>query len=183
MTTEIGDLIRSRRTIGSFRKEVPSAEIVEAAIEIASWAPNHKKTEPWRVYWLGPKTAHAVVELNSDMIAQKKGAIEADVKRKSWSSVPGWLTVTCLRSDDSFREEEDYAACCCFVQNLMLALWSNGVGTKWTTGDVTRDPEFFRLLGVDANSERIVGLVWYGFPGVIPDQNRKPAETFLRRLD
>lgn len=182
MDSHINQVIRSRRTIGSFRPDQPANEIIQAAIECASWAPNHKKTEPWRVYWLGPQTAHAVVELNAKLIAAKKGPAEADAKRKSWSAVPGWLAVTCLRSDDAFREEEDYAACCCFIQNLTLSLWAEGIGTKWSTGDVTRDSQYFELLGVDSAKERTVGLIWYGYPNVVPEQTRKPVASFLRKL-
>ena len=180
MNTSIFNLIRSRRTISSFQPEAPSLAEIEAAIEVASWAPNHKKTEPWRVYCLGPDAAHSVVDLNARIIEQKKGLKDADVKRKSWSAIPGWLVVTCLRTEDSFRQEEDYAACCCFIQNLMLGLWASGIGTKWSTGDVTRELDFFRILDVDPAFERVVGLIWYGFPAVIPEQTRNPVGTFLR---
>lgn len=182
MDLSIADVIRSRRTIGAFRPDIPPQTAVEAAIELASWAPNHKKTEPWRVYQLGAQSAAAVVNLNSHLVERKKGTQEAQSKRKSWSTVPGWLVVTCLRADDPFRHEEDYAACCCFVQNLMLSLWSNAIGSKWSTGDVTRDPQFFDLLQIDPAKERVVGLIWYGFPAVVPEQNRKPVSDFLVRL-
>lgn len=179
MEPSILDVIRGRRTIGSFKPELPPRDLVEASIAAASWAPNHKKTEPWRVYWLGPETVRAVIDLNSQVIERKKGPAESLAKRRAWSSVPGWLVVTCARSDDSFRHEEDYAACCCFVQNVMLALWSNGIGTKWSTGDVTREPEFFKHLDIDPSRERVVGMIWYGYPAVVPEQNRKPIETFV----
>ena len=181
MDSHVCNVIRERRTIGSFRPEIPGRNVVESAIEVASWAPNHKKTEPWRVYTLGPESIQGVIDANCRMIQQKKGDAEAESKRKSWSAVPGWIVVTCVRSEDAFRHEEDYAACCCFIQNLMLALWSDGIGTKWSTGDVTRDPEFFHLLKIDPNAERVVGLIWYGYPAVIPEQKRKPIETFLFR--
>ena len=183
MDLNIIELIRSRRTIGSFRPDVPPAADVEAAIESASWAPNHKKTEPWRVYWLGPQTAQAVIDLNTTVIASKKGTAEAEAKRAAWSAIPGWLAVTCLRSEDAFRDEEDYAACCCFVQNLMLVLWSQKIGNKWSTGDVTREPGFFERLGINPAKERMVGLIWYGYPAVVPQQNRQPTSAFLKKLN
>jgi len=183
MTQTINDIIRSRRTIGSFKPEVPAASMIEPALEVARWAPNHKKTEPWRVYWFGPQTTAAVIQLNSSLIEKKKGATEAEAKRKSWSAIPGWLAVTCVRSSDPFRAEEDYAACCCFIQNLMIALWTSEIGSKWSTGDVTRDPEFDRLIGINPETERVAGLIWYGFPAVIPAQSRQPVSSFLRRLE
>lgn len=58
----------------------------------------------------------------------------------------GWLVVTCVKqsedADDSMSKDpmslarEDYAACCCAVQNLCLSLHSQGLGTKWTTGEL-----------------------------------------------
>ncbi|WP_373652758.1 nitroreductase [Schlesneria sp. DSM 10557] len=183
MSQSISEVIRGRRTIGAFLPELPDASLIEAALEVARWAPNHKKTEPWRVYWLGPKTASAITELNARLIEKKKGPAEAEAKRQSWSSIPGWLAVTCTPSGDAFREGEDYAACCCFIQNLMLALWAEGIGSKWATGDVTREPEFDQLLGIDTATERVAGLIWYGYPAVVPAQTRQPVSAFLRRLD
>lgn len=180
-TPTIDETIRGRRTIGAFRPETPAPELVEAAIDLARWAPNHKKTEPWRVYWLGPETARGVVELNAAEIQKKKGPVEAESKRKAWAAIPGWIVVTCVRSNDAFTHEEDYAACCCFVQNLSLALWSRGIGSKWSTGDVIRYPDFFPLVGINPETERVVGLIMYGYPAVIPDQTRKPLASFLTR--
>ncbi len=178
----VADVLRHRRTVGAFEPDLPSAAIVDAALELATWAPNHRKTEPWRFLKLGPEMAAAVVELNARLIEEKKGPEAAESKRKQWSRVPGWLVVTCPLSTDSMLQEEDYAACCCAIQNLSLALWSTGVGTKWSTGDVTRHPEFFQLLDLDATKVRVVGLIWYGYPQANPQQTRTPVSEFVRTL-
>ena len=177
--SRVADVIRGRRTIGAFRPELPPRDVILASLDVARWAPNHKKTEPWHVAWLGPETKHAVIELNARLVAAAKGPIEAESKRRKWAEVPGWLVVTCDLADDPLRREEDYAACCCLIQNLSLALWSAGIGTKWTTGDVTRHAEFFELLGIDATRQRVVGLIWFGYPAVTPAQTRHAVESFL----
>ena len=56
---------------------------------------------------------------------------------------------------------EDYAAVCCAVQNLCLALHADGLGTKWTTGPVNFDPRFGPAVGLPAN-EYVVGTIWFG---------------------
>ncbi len=178
----VADVLRQRRTVGNFEPELPPAAIVDAALELATWAPNHRKTEPWRFLKLGPQTTTAVVELNARLIAEKNGPEAAESKRRQWSRVPGWLVVTCPLSTDPMLYEEDYAACCCAIQNLSLALWSAGIGTKWSTGDVTRHPEFFRLLNLDATKVRVVGVIWYGYPQAIPQQTRTAVSEFVRTL-
>ena len=178
----VAEVLRQRRTVGAFQPDLPPTSVVDAALELATWAPNHKKTEPWRFLKLGPQTAAAVVELNARLVAEKKGLDAAESKRKQWSRVPGWLVVTCPLSTDALLQEEDYAACCCAIQNLSLALWSARIGSKWSTGEVTRHPEFFRLLGLDAAKVRVVGLIWYGYPQATPQQTRTAVHEFVRVL-
>lgn len=154
--------------------------MIDAALELATWAPNHRKTEPWRFTSLGPEAQRAIVALNAELIASKKGPEAAAAKTRQWSTIPGWLAVTCQVDADPFLAEEDYAATCCAVQNLMLALWSAGIGTKWSTGDVTRHPRYAEIVGFDPAQERTVGLIWFGFPETVPTQSRTAVTSLLR---
>ncbi len=178
----IADLIRTRRTIHSFKPEQPAAELIEQAIELARWAPNHRLTEPWRFHVLGPQTIAAIVELNAQITAAKGGAEAANKKRQQWASVPSWVLVTCARNVDEILHHEDYAACCCAIQNFTIGLWSAGVGVKWTTGKVTRDPEFLKIVGVNPDERMVVGMLWLGYPQEIPLQARKSVDEITVRL-
>lgn len=178
----VAAVLRDRRTIASFRPEMPPRELVLAAVDLARWAPNHKKTQPWRFVCLGPETVQRVLALNTRCLAETRGLDEARAKSEKWARVPGWIIVTSVVADDPFRREEDYAACCCAIQNLQLALWSAGVGTKWATGEITRHPEFLPLLGRDPDIERVVGMIWYGYPDVIPEQSRGPLADVMVEL-
>lgn len=179
----IEEVIRGRRTIHNFTTEVPPSEQIEKAIELASWAPNHRHTEPWRFHHLGPETISAVVDLNARLVAEKKGPAAGEAKRERWSMIAGWLVVTsALSPDDAELEKEDYAACCCAIQNLSLYLWSVGIGVKWTTGAVTRHPEFYQLLNVDSTARQTVGVLWYGYAANVAQQKRQPVEEILTRL-
>lgn len=176
-------IIRGRRTVHEFRPgEVPPEAAILEAIEHATWAPNHYLSQPWRFRLLGPATREAICLLNAELARAKGGDKAADHKLKRWREIPGWLLLNCLRSEDAVREREDFAACCCAAQNLMLFLWEQGVGTKWTTGEVTRHPRFFELAGVDPAREFTVGLFWYGYAASVPDTARRPAPEVLTRL-
>ncbi|MGD8429667.1 MAG: nitroreductase [Ectothiorhodospiraceae bacterium] len=172
-------LIAGRRTINSFRPELPPRSLIRRGISLARWAPNHHLTEPWNFYLIGPRTRDGIVALNAELVAAGKGAEAAEAKRSRWSAIPGWLAVTCNRSDDGLRQREDYAACACAIQNLSLYLWSEGVGTKWTTGAVTREARFYDLLWIDPGQEEVVGLIWYGYPAESPRTHRSGVDVAL----
>lgn len=159
------EALLSRRTIGDFTDEKVPDMIVTSALEAARWAPNHKLTEPWKFYWLGANTIEAIAKLNSETIEASGQPTKAAAKYEKWRNIKGWIAVTsALSPENSLIEQEDYAATCCSIQNMMLALHSQGVGSKWTTGAVTRTKEIADLIGYRLDEERPVGIIFYGMP-------------------
>jgi nitroreductase len=179
---EFAEVLHGRRTIELFLQTPVPEKLVRAAIEAATWAPNHKVTEPWHFYSLGQDSIAACLNLCREIVTAKKDARAADFKATSWSQKPGWLVVSCANSDNEILQREDLAACAAAVQNFMLYLWKAGVGSKWTTGDITRDARFNDIVGVDADRESVVGLIWYGYPKLMPTQQRKDLEEVLTEL-
>ena len=178
-----GEMLRSRRTIHFFQPEKVPIELIQDAIELARWAPNHRLTEPWHFYILGEETVAKTVDLIVDIKSSGEVNPNRDGMLNRLQGVPGWLVVTCRKSEDPLLQQEDYAACACAAQNMMLYLWQAGGGVKWTTGKVIRDVRFFDLLGVNRDEETVVGLFWYGYPQVIPQQNRRGREAITSLLD
>lgn len=179
---EFAEVLRGRRTIELFLQTPVPKKLVRAAMEAATWAPNHHVTEPWHFYTLGQEGINACLALCREIVTAKKDAKAADFKAKSWSQKPGWLVVTCKTSDDDLLQREDLAACAAAIQNFLLYLWKAGVGSKWTTGDITRDPRFNDIVGIDADSESVVGLIWYGYPKLTPAQQRQDLDQVLTEL-
>ena len=179
---DLEEVISGRRTINLYLQTPVPVKLVREAIEAATWAPNHHVTEPWHFYLLGKEAIEQCLNLCRDIVTANKGPDAAEFKREQWSEKPGWLVVTCRRSDDDLRQREDYAACAAAIQNFMLYLWKAGVGSKWTTGDITRDPRFFDIIGSDADEEFVVGLLWFGYPKVTPAQKRKSLDDVLSEL-
>ncbi len=177
-----GEVLEGRRTVNLYLQTPVPKALVREAIEMATWAPNHHVTEPWRFILPGPETVGRILDLCEQLVTAKKGADLAKHKRDSWAEKPGWLVVTCQRSEDALRQQEDYAACSAAVQNFMLYLWKAGVGSKWTSGAITRDARFYEILGIDEAQAFVVGMIWFGYPKLIPSQSRKPLAQVLTEL-
>jgi len=179
----LAERIRSRRTTNLFLKQKVSKQLVLDAIELARWAPNHHLTEPWHFYLFGDAMKAAGVELTRTIVTERKNAEIGEHKAKTAAAVPGWLLVTCKQTDDELTQREDYASCCCAVQNLLLYLSEAGVASKWSTGPITRDQRFFDLLGIDSDKEFVVSMIWYGYPKMLPTQSRKDVGEIVTETD
>ncbi|MGA0869293.1 MAG: nitroreductase family protein [Planctomycetota bacterium] len=183
---DVHEAIRSRRTIHSYRTEPLPEGCLERALGAAILAPNHRLTFPWRFTRVGAETRAHLAALAVRLQTEKQGALPAEVVNKIRSKVldPAELiVVTVVRHEDPFTAREDYAATACAIQNLHLALWAEGVGSKWSTGGPTRHEDGYRILGIDRNVEEIIGFLWAGLPAKVPPCPERPAlETFVRTL-
>lgn len=175
------DAIRSRRSVpqGSLR-DGPGLDHTEVvcAVESARWAPNHKRTEPWRFYLLDAARIAVLAQMWAEQLERSGSKPErVGTKRREWSSVPGVVIVTCTStaSADEKTWREDYAATACAVQNLCLHLWSKGIATKWSTAEVDDHEGFWPLLGHEARpaGTRVVALVFYGLAAELPKRHRR----------
>jgi len=179
---EYAEVLHGRRTIDQFLQTPIPDGLVYEAIEAATWAPNHYVSEPWRFILPGKETVRRIIDLSAEIVTAAKGTELGEHKRRTWSEKPGWLIVTCPHCDDALREREDYAACCTAVQNFMLYMWKAGVGSKWTTGPVTRNPRFFDIIGVNPEATFVVGMLWFGYPKVTPTQSRTAVNDVVTEL-
>lgn len=177
------ELLRTRQTTHDFFNEPVDDEIVMRALGCAIRAPNHFLNNPWRFTILGHDTRSRIARANAQLTEERYGADAAQAKYTRWMGVPGWLLVTSLRDEDATRAQENFAATCCATQNFCLALFAEGVGSKWTSGAVTRLPVFPELCDYDPLQEQFVGLIWYGWPRkVTPLTKRLPLQEVVRKL-
>lgn len=178
----VARVLRERRTVHDFTEASPPPDVIRQAVDLARWAPNHHRTEPWHFYLLDRAMGLRIADLNAEIVRQAKGEKVAAIKRRRWAEMPGWMVVSCTAGDDEIRRREDYAACCCAVHNMAVYLWEQGIGMKWTTGKVTRDRRLFDLVGMDYDKVYVVGLFWFGYPASIPTQHRRPVEEILTHV-
>ena len=162
----IYEAILNRRTIKDFKPDAVPSDVLDRALIAGTWAQNHKLTEPWRYIVLGPQTHRALAALDGKLATK-----------------PVIVAVTCRLSGDDEQLREDYAAVCCAIQNIQLAAWADGLGMQWSTGRTSKLAETRTLLEINPDEEEMAGLLYFGYPAVVPKaQARKPLANVTRRL-
>ena len=174
------DAIQSRRSIKRFTDRPISREEVESLLELAVLAPNHRLTQPWRFYVLGPEARFAYGLALGERKAKKQPTPEAgrqlrDTVADEHRALPCMIVVAVVENENPEVREEDYAATMMALENLALAAVDRGLGTHLKTGGVMQDHAARAAAGVK-EQERIVAVVNLGEPAELPpSKNRQPA--------
>ena len=177
---ELDQAIRTRRSIKRFTDRPISREEIARLLDAAVYAPNHRMTQPWRFYVLGPEARRSYGAALGARKARKvedpeAARVVATKAEEGEASLPAMIAVAMTVSDNAEIREEDYAATMMAVQNLLLAATANGLGTHLKTGAIMDDPRAREAVGVP-DGQRIVTLIQLGEPAEIPPEKpRRPA--------
>ena len=176
---DLHEAIRARRSVRQFTDRPISRAEIEQLLDAATQAPNHRLTQPWRFYVLGPVARRAYATVLGSRKAKKVEdpvAAEAVIDKVVAAAVglPAQLAVTMTLSDNPEVREEDYAATMMAVQNLLLTARALGLATHLKSGAVMEDPRARAALGVP-DGERIIVMIDLGEPAEVPVA--KPRKT------
>jgi nitroreductase len=175
----IFDAIHARRSIKRFTDRPVSRDEVERLLDAACQAPNHRMTEPWRFYVLGPESRRAYGAALGQRKAKRVEDAEAaravvEKVAEVHAGLPMMLAVAVTVDENPEIREEDYAAAYMGVQNLSLAAHAMGLGVHIKTGAVMDDPAARLAIGVP-DGQRIVATLDVGEPETTPDgKARRP---------
>lgn len=162
---ELAALVRARRTsmIVDRERDVP-LDMVTELCELATWAPNHKRTWPWR---FAVFTGEGRARLGDTMADEMERLGVGDEPKRAKTRVkylrtPTTLVVGCTPHDNEMLDLENRDAVAAGIQNLLLGATSLGLASFWSTPAVTRPPAVLDLCGFDPD-DRLVGVVYLGW--------------------
>jgi nitroreductase len=168
---DVETAIRTRRTHKAYGPEPLSREQLDDLLELASWAPNHNLTVPWRFRVLGPRALGRLKEA-----AGPEGAAKLD-------RAPTLVVVSCVLAGDPVAEEEDLHATAVASYIVLLAAHARGFAGYWRTPGLLRTPAGRAAIGLP-ESERFVGLIHLGHPRQEkPPPERPGADRVTTYLD
>jgi nitroreductase len=175
---DVLEAIRTRRTAGKIRPELPPRETIEELLEAATWAPNHRLNEPWRFIVLAGEARERFGRVMADDACQEladpqgekaQSIVESQLKKATRSPVV--IVVACdPAASPKIDPIEDVAAVSCAVQNLMLAAHARGLTTKWSSGKACYSPNLKQFFDLTPEHQ-ILGYIYLGYP----DEVSKPT--------
>jgi nitroreductase len=167
---DTADVIRSRRTHKSFGSDPVPRETLEELFELARWAPNHHRTNPWRFRVLGPEALARLKEAAGPAEAPKL------------DRAPTLVVASAVLSGDLIQDEEDICATACAIYAVLLGAHARGLASYWRTPRVLRTKAGREAVGLP-DGERFLGLIHLGAArGEPPPPGRVPVQDVLTYL-
>jgi nitroreductase len=182
--------IRDRRSNLNVDPERPvPRELVDQLLDLATWAPNHYRTNPWRfVVLTGPARARVgEIAARALQAAGQPEAKESIVERQrtQFLRAPAVIVAASAPDEDPIKHVENKHAVAAGVQNILLGAQAAGLAGAWRSGLAMTDPEVSgpvkEALGLDPGDE-IVSFVYLGYPIAPPGTRQKPPAV-VRYLD
>jgi nitroreductase len=186
----VREAIEGRRSIGKVHPDQPAREMIEAILDAATWAPNHRITEPWRFFVLAGEAREKLGEFMGAQNAAKyaEGDPNREIERargaKKALRAPVVIAVAAEPSPASNVDElEEVAAVAAAAQNMLLAAHALGLGAMWRSGAIIHDPAVKAWLGLSERAS-LLGFVYVGFPAMTTTRSqRTPAAAFTEWRD
>ncbi len=157
-------------------ERIVPTDLLEQLCDLVQWAPNHKRTWPWRFASL---TGDARLRLGeafvADMVARDFGD---EVKRTKtlgkYTRTPNVLVVGCASNVSPTIHDENRDAVAVGIGNLLLGATAAGLASFWSTPPLIDSPSALALCGFDA-SDRIIGVIYLGWPVGTAEAPQRPA--------
>ena len=164
---DLSELVRIRRTsmLVDSARPVP-VELIGQLCELATWAPNHKRTWPWRFALF---TDDGRARLGEAFVADMVEADFGDAGKRAktltkYLRTPAILVVACAPPVREGLRADDRDAVAAGIQNLLLGATASGLASYWSTPPLSEAPHTLRLCGLEPGS-RLIGVVYLGWPG------------------
>ena len=182
---DFADLVRSRRThlLVDREGEVPD-ELVEQLCELGTWAPNHKKTWPWKfASFTGDGRLRLGEAFVYDMVERGVGDQGKRLKTLTkYARSPVALVVGCESHDHPTFHDENRDAVAAAIQNILLGATALGLASFWGTAPLLDSQRVLEMCGFEAD-DRIMAIIYLGWPTGTVEAPERPAPHLKRVTD
>jgi nitroreductase len=175
-STDLADLIRRRRTsmLVDKQREIPH-EMIRDLCELAQWAPNHKRTWPWRFAVAEGEARSRLGNVVADaMQAHGDPPEKVDKARTKYLRTPVTLIVGSAPGDSALRTAENRDAVAAGIQILLLAATAQGLASYWGSCPKGANDVVADLCGFEPGTH-ISALIYLGWASSTVESPGRPA--------
>jgi nitroreductase len=179
----LADLIRARRTsmLVDRTREVPAGTVHDLC-ELAQWAPNHKRTWPWRFALVTGDGLARLGETIADAMEVHGDPPEKVLKtRGKYVRTPANLIVGTAPGDSDLRTAENRDAVAAGIQNLLLAATAMGLATYWGSCPKGANDAVAAFAGFEPGTH-VTALIYLGWATTGVEAPARPG-VVLHRID
>ena len=177
---EFAELARARRThmLVDREREVP-AQLIDRLCEVATWAPSHKRTWPWK---FAACTGEARYRLGEAFVADMVDRDFGDEGKRAktltkYGRTPAVLVVGCAPHEKPSLHDENRDAVSAAIQNILLGATAAGLSSFWSTAPLIDSPRALTFCGFDAD-DRIIAVIYLGWPvSTVEPPQRPPVDV------
>ena len=120
-----------RRMAWKYKDQPVPAAALERMLDASVWAPNHRLTEPWRLFVVkkGSRASKIVADQAYEVTLQRSNNPDrAEAIRRAVLEPPIVIYVYCVPGPNEEVTQENYASVICAAYNLSLAGYAEGPG-------------------------------------------------------
>jgi len=194
---DIFETIKTRRSIRKFKNITVSKEKIMKILEAANLAPTASNRQPWNFLVVNRSSLDQMNEIMDRSFKERVEEIGRTVLNQSIKDLPipvnelsdkveglnefyrtlGGaplaIVVYVNKETDPWQWKNNICDASAAVENLILAAWSEGIGSCWMTGPLKKkEVEIKAFLKIPENKE-IIGIIPIGTPVHIPESPPK----------
>lgn len=162
---DILDIIRKRRSIRQYKKDLLKEIEIERILEAGRWAPSGLNNQPWRFLIIKDKDKKEGLSRFTEYAHIIKGAPV--------------VIVVCMYIADSYDRDKDLMAIGACIQNMCLEAYSMGLASCWLGEILNKKEKVHRYLNLDKDLE-LMAVISLGYPDEkVLEGWRKPLKNLL----
>ena len=173
MTNEILNIIKTRRSIRSYKPDPVPEELLNAILEAGTYAPTGRGRQ-----------SPTIIAITSEKYRQEISKLNAKVLGSDTDPYYGAPVIILVLADSTVNTFVEDGSC--VLENMMLAAASLGLGSVW----VHREKEIFdsadgkKLLISWGLPETLCGIgsIALGYPAAVPSEASKRKDNYIVRI-
>ena len=159
-------VIKQRRSIRRYTKDMVTKDQINTILEAGRWAPSGLNNQPWRF----------IIILNED---KRKPELAECTKYGKIILRANVLIIVLIDKSVMYNETKDHQAIGACIQNMLLTIHAMGLGGVWLGEILNNESRVMEILDLDNDKYGLMAVIAIGYPEEKGKSARKPLSELI----